>query len=140
MLSMDTSLDNKPNNKINKNSKLNTNYNNMNKIFTKNLDISSISSDRNFIAEKNNKRFSVNNDIYNKKRKNHNFNINNKNMGFSRYGDNQSFYSTNLEANRKTKGCFLLFEKSSINRLKEKIVNFNKYNENELDTLDIKDI
>ena len=82
----------------------------------------------------------MNNDIYSKKRNFQNLNINNKNIGFSRYKDNQSFYSTNLEANRKTKGCFLLFEKSSINRLKEKIGNFNKYNENELDTLDIKDI
>ena len=139
MFSMDTSLDNKPNKKLNKNSKINNN-NNINKMFPKNLDISSISSDRNFISKKNNKSFSVNNDIYSKKRNNQNFNINNKNIGFSRYKDNQSFYSTNLEANRKTKGCFLLFEKSSINRLKEKIGNFNKYNENELDTLDIKDI
>ena len=82
----------------------------------------------------------MNNDAYNKKRKNNNFVANNKNIGFSRYGNNQSFYSTNLEANRKNKGCFLLFEKSSINNLKEKIGNFNKYNVNDLDTLDIKDI
>ena len=125
MFSMDTSLDNKSNKKLNKISKMNYNNNNINKIFPKNLDISSISSDRNFISQKNNKSFSVNNAAYNKKRK---------------YGGNQSFYSTNLEANRKTKGCFLLFEKSSINKLKEKIGNLNKYNTNDLDTLDIKDI
>ena len=128
MFSMDTSLDNKSN----KYSKMNNNNNN--KIFPKNLDISSISSDRNFIAQKNNKSFSVNNGVYNKKRQNKN------NAGVSRYGNNQSFYSTNLEGNRKRKGCFLLFEKSSINRLKEKIGNFNKYNVDDLDTLDIKDI
>ena len=106
------------------------------------MEISSISSDKNFNfnAQKNNKSFSVNNGVSNKKRNNQNFSICGKNMGFSRYGDNQSFYSTNPEGNRKNRGCFLLFEKSSINKLKEKIGTFNKYNANDLDTLDIKDI
>ena len=135
MFSMDTSMDNKSNKNSKKYSKIN---NNNNKIFLKNLDISSISSDRNFIAQKNNKSFSVNNGNYNLNKKN--IINNNRNIGLSRYGDNQSFYSTNLEGNRKSKGCFLLFEKSSINRLKEKIGNFNKYNTNDLDTLDIKGI
>ena len=136
MFSMDTSIDNKSNKNSNKYTKINTN-NNVNKVFPKNLDISSISSDRNFIGQKNNKSFSVNHGPYHLNKKNIN---NNRNIGFSRYGDNQSFYSTNLEGNRKNKGCFLLFEKSSINRLKEKIGNLNKYNTNDLDTLDIKDI
>ena len=135
MFSMDTSMDNKSNKNSKKYSKIN---NNNNKIFPKNLDISSISSDRNFIPQKNNKSFSVNNGNYNLNKKN--IINNNRNIGLSRYGDNQSFYSTNLEGNRKRKGCFLLFEKSSINRLKEKIGNFNKYNTNDLDTLDIKGI
>ena len=135
MFSMDTSMDNKSNKNSKKYSKIN---NNNNKIFPKNLDISSISSDRNFIPQKNNKSFSVNNGNYNLNKKN--IINNNRNIGLSRYGDNQSFYSTNLEGNRKSKGCFLLFEKSSINRLKEKIGNFNKYNTNDLDTLDIKGI
>ena len=136
MFSMDTSIDNKSNKNSNKYTKINSKNNN-NKIFPKNLDISSISSDKNFIAQKNNKSFSINNGNYNLNKKNIN---NNKNIGLSRYGDNQSFYSTNLEGNRKSKGCFLLFEKASINRLKEKIGNLNKYNTNDLDTLDIKDI
>ena len=136
MFSMDTSIDNKSNKNSNKYTKINSKNNN-NKIFPKNLDISSISSDKNFIAQKNNKSFSINNGNYNLNKKNIK---NNKNIGLSRYGDNQSFYSTNLEGNRKSKGCFLLFEKASINRLKEKIGNLNKYNTNDLDTLDIKDI
>ena len=136
MFSMDTSIDNKSNKNSNKYTKINSKNNN-NKIFPKNLDISSISSDKNFIAQKNNKSFSINNGNYNLNKKNIK---NNKNIGLSRYGDNQSFYSTNLEGNRKSKGCFLLFEKASINRLKEKIGNLNKYNTNYLDTFDIKDI
>ena len=139
MFSMDTSLDGKSNNKSNtKNNKKIINNN----LFQKNLEISSISSDKNFNfnAQKNNKSFSVNNGVSNKKRNNQYFSICGKNMGFSRYGDNQSFYSTNPEGNRKNRGCFLLFEKSSINKLKEKIGTFNKYNANDLDTLDIKDI
>ena len=123
MFSMDTSLDK------NNQKKSNINNNNINnKIFNKNLDISSISSDRYLNIQKNNKSFSVNNGAFNKNRKNKNF------------GNNQSFYSTNLENNRKFKGGFLLFEKASINKLKEKIGKFNTCNMNDLDTLDIKNI
>ena len=140
MFSLETSIEEKTNRPTNKYTKINKNNNINNKIFQKNFDISSISSDKNFNQQKNNKSFSVNNGAFNNNRKNKKFNINNKNICFSRYADNQSFYSTNLEGNRKNKGCFLLFEKSSINRLKEKIGNINKYNVNNLDTLDIKDI
>ena len=144
MFSLETSIEektNRPTNKltkINKNKSKNNNINN--KVLQKNFDISSISTENNFKGQKNNKSFSVNNNTFNNNRKNKKFNINNQNICFSRYADNQSFYSTNLEGNRKNRGCFLLFEKSSINRLKEKIGNFNKYNVNNLDTLDIKDI
>ena len=126
MFSMETSFD--KSNKNNFNTKI-TSKNN--KMFPKNLDISSISSDRFINVQKNNKSFSVNNGTYNNRlRKNKNI------------GNNQSFYSTNVEDNRKFKGGgFLLFEKSSINKLKEKLGNFNKYNiNNDLDTLDIKNI
>ena len=40
----------------------------------------------------------------------------------------------------RNKGCFLLFEKSTINKLKEKMGTLNKYNTNDFETLDIKDI
>ena len=111
---------------------------NIDNTYRNNFDISSIYSDRFINAEKNNKSFSVNNGFYNKKRKNI---MNNGN--YSRYNinsNNQSFYSTNIENRSKSKGCFLLFEKASINKLKEKIGALNKYNTNDIETLDIKDI
>ena len=40
----------------------------------------------------------------------------------------------------RNKGCFLLFEKSSIIRLKDKIGTFQKYNTNDVDTFDFTDI
>ena len=133
MFSVDNSNDN-INNRSKKSNKDNT--------FRKNLDISSLYSDRFFNVEKSNKSFSVNNGIYSKKRRSKN-NINN-NGNYSRYNiksNNQSFYSTNIDNNRtRNKGCFLLFEKASINKLKEKLGALNKYNTNEIDTLDIKDI
>ena len=114
---------------------------NIDNTYRKNFDISSIYSDRFFNVEKNNKSFSVNNGFYNKKRQT---NINNgKNGNYSRYNmnsNNQSFYSTNIDNRTRNKGCFLLFEKSSINKLKEKLGALNKYNTNDIDTLNIKDI
>ena len=129
---------NNSNNNINNKSK----KSNIDRSNRKNLDISSLYSDRFFNIEKNNKSFSINKGFYSKKRKNNN-NLNN-NGNFSRYNihsNNQSFYSTNIENNRtRNKGCFLLFEKSSVNKLKDKLGALNKYNTNEIDTLDIKDI
>ena len=48
----------------------------------------------------------------------------------------------NVENKIKNKmGCFLLFEKSSVNKLKEKIGVFSKYNNtNDIETLIFKDI
>ena len=102
------------------------------------FDVSSIYTDRFFNVEKSNKSFSVNNGFYKKGKIQNNLN----NINISRYNirsNNQSFYSTNPENRMRNKGCFLLFEKSSANKLKEKIGAFNKYNTNEVETLDIKD-
>ena len=120
------------------NLKDNRNKNNIfDNTYRKNLDISSIHSDRFLNVDKNNKSFSVNNGFYNKKRRN---NINNGNLTkYNINSHNQSFLSSNVDNRVRNKGCFLLFEKNSINRLKEKIGALNKYNINDIETLDIKE-
>ena len=113
--------------------------NNMDNTYRKNLDISSFYSDKFFNIEKSNKSFSVNNGFYNKRKNKNSLNKGN-NSRFNININNQSFYSTNVENKMRNKGCFLLFEKSTINKLKEKMGTLNKYNTNDLETLDIKDI
>ena len=113
--------------------------NNMDNTYRKNLDISSFYSDKFFNIEKSNKSFSVNNGFYNKRKNKNSLNKGN-NSRFNININNQSFYSTNAENKMRNKGCFLLFEKSTINKLKEKMGTLNKYNTIDLETLDIKDI
>ena len=111
--------------------------NNDDKSFQRNIDISSIYSDKITNVDKINKSFSGNNRIYIKKNKNC------KLGNSSRYNinsNNQSFYSTKPENRIRNKGCYLLFEKSSINKLREKMGAFHKYNTNDVDTLDFRDI
>ena len=131
MFSVDNSNDNviiKDNNNKRKRSSATDN------ICKKNFDVSSIHSDWFLSVDKSNKSFSVNNGFYNKKRKN-------KNNGYTIKSNNQSFYSVNVDNKMKNrKGCFLLFEKSSVNKLKEKIENLNKYTTSVIDTMEIKDI
>ena len=113
------------------------NNNNEDKSFQKNIDVSSIYSDKFTNVDKSNKSFSGNNRLFSKKNKNFKFG------NSSRYkigNNNQSFYSTKSENKMRNKGCFLLFEKSSINRLKEKIGTFQKYTTNDVDTFDFRDI
>ena len=135
MFSVDNSNDNANLNNKSKRSNIDNTY-------RKNLDISSLYSDRFFSLEKSNKSFSVNNGFYSKKGKNKNNLNNNGNYSrFNKQSQNQSFYSTNIDNNRtRNKGCFLLFEKASVNKLKEKLGALNKYKTNDIDTLDIKDI
>ena len=136
MFSIDNEIEN-DNDYVNYKNKNKNRKNNEDKSFQRNIDISSIYSDKITNVDKNNKSFSGNNRIYIKKNKNY------KLGNSSRYhinSNNQSFYSTKPENRIRNKGCFLLFEKSSINKLKEKMGAFQKYNTNEIDTLDFRDI
>ena len=139
MFSIDNEIDNDNDNDYvnyrNKNNK--SRRNNEDKLFQRNIDISSIYSEKISNVDKSNKSFSGNNRIYIKKNKNYKFG-NSSRCNINR--NNQSFYSTKPENRIKNKGCFLLFEKSSINKLKEKMGAFQKYNTNEVDTLDFREI
>ena len=134
MFSIDNEFDNDKGRNIN-------NRNNEDKSFQRNFDVSSIYSDKFTNVDKSNKSFTGNNRLRFKKNNNLKFgnssryNINNNNNN-----NNQSFYSTKSENKIRNKGCFLLFEKSSINRLKEKIGTFQKYTTNDVDTFDFRDI
>jgi hypothetical protein len=136
MFSIDNEIEN-DNDYVNYKNKNKSRKNNEDKSFQRNIDISSIYSDKITNVDKSNKSFSGNNRIYIKKNKNC------KLGNSSRYhinSNNQSFYSTKPENRIRNKGCFLLFEKSSINKLKEKMGAFQKYNTNEVDTLDFREI
>ena len=114
------------------------NRNNEDKSFQRNIDVSSIYSDKNTNLDKSNKSFTGNNRLCFKN--NNNFKFGNSYRYKMNNNNNQSFYSTKSENKIKNKGCFLLFEKSSINRIKEKIGTFQKYTTNDVDTFDFRDI
>ena len=140
MFSFDNDNVNIKENKTKKNKKNKNNNDDNNNTYRKNFDVSSIYSDRFFNVEKSNKSFSVNNGFYSKKRKNKNNLYSGNNSRYNLKNSNQSFYSAIPDNKMRNRGCFLLFEKSSVNKLREKIGAFSKYNTNDLETLDIKDI
>jgi hypothetical protein len=114
----------------------NNKNNNIDNTYRKIFDVSSIYGDKVFFnCEKNNKSFSVNNRI---KRNNNKYN-NENNSRFNLKGNSKSFFLENTEKSIKNKECFLLFEKATANKIKETIGNINKYNTNDLETLDIND-
>ena len=131
MFSIDNEFDN------DKNKNKNNDINNEDKSFQRNIDVSSIYSDKFTNLDKSNKSFTGNNRFHFKKNNNLQFG---NSYRYKMNNNNQSFYSTKSENRIRNKGCFLLFEKSSINRIKEKIGTFQKYTTNDVDTFDFRDI